>query len=298
MALFRQLKAGELPTLREWNLLVRMVENIISQVPGMRVDYSEPGQIGLIKDAESGDDSSAITADDLWIEIEDLPDGHQVNHKPPPSPPSPVGFTFYAAASSGGSPTVKYEVDSRGHIATEDDSGLPPVENYRYIHCDLSAGDLIFATDEGAVIVVADECYYRADQTTSEAATNPVPTVAAVYDDCEACAAGTAQYVDIIITDPPAGSDYPAGEYTLTGQGSQPYQYWTYTDGVSASILMVQIDGANLDGGEVEFGVQWHWGRYDPAEPGYIGMLTDDTEPYFTPTLSPAGGVEIVNWHN
>src|SRR3990167_3300855 len=101
MALFRQLMAGEFPTVDEWNLAMRMLENIYPLTPGLEVDYSEPGKIGVGR----SDDSTVadqVTADEQWIGAAASGGGGEITPPAPPGGASPWK-SFYVAASSGAS---------------------------------------------------------------------------------------------------------------------------------------------------------------------------------------------------
>ena len=300
-----QLRAGQFPTAPEWNLAVRTLFNFLSGSRGLTIDYSEPGKVTISYEPDA--DGSEVSADELWIEAENLPSGKQINHKPPPA--SGQAWKEFYVSSDGVNLDTLVKVDTRGHVYDVAGEQPPAVTNYRYCRCDTDEGDLIFATDEGAAIRVDDVCYVRQADTTAQDATDPVPTVDAVFDDCADCENNLCsyRYVDVRISNVPAGSHYTAGDYTLEGGSfagaprSAPFDYWWFSDGAGGGNLglLLSFWGDRIGGGENDWGNRWVWGRYKMGEGcGYVGDCPTEDGDWFLPLLTPAGNIEILSWHN
>lgn len=145
----------------------------------------------------NGDAVDVAKYDGLWIGNRSKSIQHLIS--PAVADSATYGWTdFYAASSSGGSPTVHYYVDDLGHIYKEDSTYQPgPTALYKYQRCDNHSIVIYRAADDGAAIDIGDGyCWERLSTTpvfTADAANTD--TLVTAFDSCSLCAAGLTNYV-------------------------------------------------------------------------------------------------------
>jgi len=150
---------------------------------------------GLVQSqsATSNAEKTLVSATGDWVKIEK--NGPVVHVKSPVESDSDPEVWATDVISLDGGGTVTYTFDNKGHLALRDASAAPDgTVNTRYTHCtNPSIDDLIFSSDQGAVILSGGECYDR-DTTTTAAITSPTPTVTDTYADCSTCDSSNVKY--------------------------------------------------------------------------------------------------------